>query len=342
MSPSIVALEPTNTSLPARSERSASGWRTFQAGIERRGSDLANHTRSSPSACTGMVTSPSLIASTTCALAGRVSVGGRRFHDIAGRALGDPQRLQRQARLDLAVEVEHERDAADDPVAVRQPVEKAEAARGVRQSGNRNEHAFELADERVRRIPDEGKARLGRQARLRAVMSRGEEFSEHHRTIGDRVRERHVAVGALLAARDVVGAMDGGALAGRRAVGRPVLFGKQDVEADRGDIRLRQRVDEVRHRLARPRPSADEVDRFVVDVDDPDGLIESVRPRKPALILVEDKIFQVDAERREQRRERQRQSVGAEDHEKIRSPLPRTAPGLFRPELHRIGDRVRT
>ena len=63
MSESSEALAPTNTILPARSERSASGWRTFQAGIERRGSDLANHTRSSPSASTGTTTSPTFIAS---------------------------------------------------------------------------------------------------------------------------------------------------------------------------------------------------------------------------------------------------------------------------------------
>ena len=193
------------------------------------------------------------------ALAGSVSEGGGRFHQIAGGALGDPQRLQRKARLDLAVEVEHERDIAHNPVVVRQPVEEAEAACCVGQGGNGNERPSELVDERVRRIPNEGKARLGRRARLRALMSWEEELSERHQAAGDRMRERHIAIRGFLAPLEVVGAMDSGALTGRRAFSGPVLLGEQDVEADRGDIRLRQLVDKIGHRLPRPRPSPDEM-----------------------------------------------------------------------------------
>ena len=152
-------------------------------------------------------------------------------------------------------------------------------------------------------------------------MGWGEEFSEHHQTTADRMRKRHVAVGALLAALHIVGAMGGAARAGFGAVARPVLFGEHDVEADRGGVRFRQLVDKIRHGLARPRPTAEKMNRLVVDVDDPDGLFEIVRPRIPALILVKDQILQVNAERREQGRKCQRQSVGAEDDEKIRSPL---------------------
>ena len=42
------------------------------------------------------------------------------------------------------------------------------------------------------------------------------------------------------------------------------------------------------------------MDRFVVDVDDAHRLIEIIGPRKPALILIEDEIFQIDPERRQQ------------------------------------------
>ncbi len=272
------------------------------------------------------------------ALARRVSEGGRRFHHIARRALGDTQRLHRQTRLDLAVDGEQERHAADDAVVVRQPVEKAEAARGVRESGNRNERSLELVEEGHRRVADEGEARLRDEARLRAIVGRGEEDAEHDGTIGNRVRETHIAVGALLAMPGLVGAMDGALGAGLHVCRRPVLLGEQDVEPDRGDIGLDQRLDEIRHGLARPRPSADEVNRLVVDVDDADRLIEIVGPRPPALVLIENEVFQIAPKRGEQRPKGQRQDIGADDDQPVGPPLPRSAQSLFRPKFHRIGD----
>ena len=106
------------------------------------------------------------------ALARRASIGGRGFHDIARRALGDAQRLDRQTRLDLAVDVEQERHAANDAVVVRQPVEKTEAARSVRKSGNWNKRSLQLVEEGHRRVADERKTRLRRKARLRAIVTR--------------------------------------------------------------------------------------------------------------------------------------------------------------------------
>ena len=168
-------------------------------------------------------------------------------------------------------------------------------------------------------------------------MRLGEIDAERDRAIGDRVRKRHVAVSALLAAFGLVGAVDNAGCAGSWAVDRPVLLGKQDVERNRGDIGLRQVVDEIRHRLARPRPSTDEMERLVVDVDDPHGLIERIRPRKPALILVEDEVLQIGAHRRGQGSDGERQDIGAHDDQPVGSPLPH---GVVRPEVHRIGDGV--
>ena len=242
-----------------------------------------------------------------------------------------------RTRLNLAVDVEQQRHAADDAVVVRQPVEKPEPGRRVGQNGNGNESAVEAVEEWRRRIADEGKARFRREARLRAVVRRGEEDAEHDRAVCDRVRESDVGVGTFLAMRRIVGAMDGALGAGLHITPGPLLFGKQHVEPDCGDVGLGQRLDKLRHRLTRPWPPANEMEGLVVDVDDADGLIEIVGPRTPALVLIEDEIFQIAAHRREQGAKGERQDIGAHHHQHIRPPLPQ---GLCRPRLHRTDDRI--
>src|SRR5260370_34373338 len=60
MSDKSEALAPMKTIFQARSERSAPGLRTFQAGIERRWAELANHTRRSPAGLGGRDIAPTL------------------------------------------------------------------------------------------------------------------------------------------------------------------------------------------------------------------------------------------------------------------------------------------
>ena len=124
------------------------------------GRTSANQTRNRPSAWSGTTTSPSLIELITSLLPAVLPIGGRRLHDISARALSDPQRLEREARLKLAVDAQKQGHAADDAVVVRQPVEKAKPGHVVGEFWDRNKDTVEIVDEIGRRIADEGKAGL--------------------------------------------------------------------------------------------------------------------------------------------------------------------------------------
>ncbi len=192
-------------------------------------------------------------------LAGGAAVGGRRFHDVARRPLGDPKRLEHEARLDLAVDCEQQRHAADHPVVVRQPVQEAETLRSVGEFRDRRQHAVEGRDQGRRRIADEGESGLGREARLGAVVGRREIRAEDDGTALDGLSKSGVAIGALLTTRRRIGAMAAALSALAEIAGRLVLLGKQVVEPDGGDVRLDERLDQIRHLPARPGPSADQV-----------------------------------------------------------------------------------
>ena len=150
----------------------------------------------------------------------------------------------------------------------------------------------------------------------------GEERSQRDGTTLYGMPEGDVSIRPLLTTCRLIGCANDPLQAGFLLVGRLVLLGEQDVESDRRGASLGQRLDQLRHCLAGPRPAADMADQFVVDVDDTHGLIEIIGPRKPALILVEDKIFQIDPEWRHQVADGQGQTIGKEDHQQIGSPLP--------------------
>ncbi len=275
------------------------------------------------------------------ALAGARAIGVGRLHHKARRALGDPQSLHSQARLDLAVDVEKQRHRADHAIVVRQPVEKAEPGRGVRQRRDRRERAVEVGQDGVRRLADEGKASFRDEPGVCGVGGRREERAENHRQPGNGVGEGDIPVRALLAVRGLVGAMRRRLRASLLVLARLILLGKKDVEADRGGVRFRQGVDQRRHRPSRPRPPADAPDRFVVDVDDPDRLIECVGSRPPALVLIEDEVLEVSPERREQAAERKHQGIGKDDDQQIGPPLPQLPKMCpYRAKPHQIDNRI--
>src|SRR5208283_4371409 len=99
--------------------------------------------------------------------------------------------------------------------------------------------------------------------------------------------------------------------------------------------------DQFRHRLPGPRPSTDEMNRLVVDVDDADRLIEVVGPRLPALVLIEDLVLQVVSQRTEQRAEGERDTIGTDDHQDVGAPFLQLAQRPLRPDRHPIGNRLR-
>ena len=73
---------------------------------------------------------------------------------------------------------------------------------------------------------------------------------------------------------------------------------EQEIERDRGGPGAFQRVDKRGKTLARPRPLPEPLERFFVDRDNADGLVERVRARLPALVLVEHQILHHGARRR--------------------------------------------
>ena len=151
------------------------------------------------------------------------------------------------------------------------------------------------------------------------------------------MREGDIAVGPFLAALRLIRAVNGRLSASLLILARLILLGKEHVEANGHGIRLRQRIDDRRHRLPRPWPTADALDRGVVDVDDPDRLLELVRSRLPALILIENEVLEVGPERRKQRPERERQGIGKGDDQDIGPPLPQLAQTRpYRSEKHQI------
>ena len=182
------------------------------------------------------------------------------------------------------------------------------------------------------------KPAFARETRLRAVVGRRQINAENDRTSLDRLAQRQGRRPRARGSATRPRGRDRSAQR-RRIAARLVLFGEQIVEADGGDIRLRQRLHQIRHLPTRPGPFAHEVDRFVVDVDDPDRLAEIVRPRLPSLVLVEHEVVDVRPERREQRAARKRQNICAEDHEDIGAPLLELAHRPLRPLLHLIVDR---
>ena len=73
---------------------------------------------------------------------------------------------------------------------------------------------------------------------------------------------------------------------------RPVRFGENDVEADRGGTMLGQPVDHSGEHGARPRPLPELADALVVDIDDSDRALGG-RAGTQRLVAVEDQEIQL-------------------------------------------------
>ena len=108
---------------------------------------------------------------------------------------------------------------------------------------------------------------------------------QQHVVIGQRGHVVEAALGAGIGAQDLHDAR------GRRAI----RFGEQDVIRDGRRTRIGQHLRQPRDVRARPRPLPQFRERRVVDVDDFDGS-RLIRPRRRALISVEDEIAHLDRE----------------------------------------------
>jgi len=129
--------------------------------------------------------------------------------------------------------------------------------------------------------------------------------AEHHVAAADRVGEELVVGGQRLQRLGDASRQDrhlGGHRRGREAIG----LGKEEVQADRRRLALRDARDELGHARARPRPLAVVRDRVLVDDDHRDRLGGALEREHP-LVAVEHRGAQrVGGERREQQEKRER------------------------------------
>ena len=114
-----------------------------------------------------------------------------------------------------------------------------------------------------------------------------------------------------------------GSVVGRGRGVAAVLFREQEIEGDRRDPGAFQRVDKRGEALARPRPLPEPLEQFVVDRDNADGLVECVRARLPALVLVEDQILHHRPRGRADNSSEQRQRASGRRGQCVKSGLVR-------------------
>ena len=102
-----------------------------------------------------------------------------------------------------------------------------------------------------------------------------------------------------------------------------VLFREQEVERDRGDPGVLQRIHQRRETLARPWPLTEPLERFFVDLNDAHGLVERVGARLPALVLVENQVLHDGAGGRANDAGQQREQAGGGRRQCVKSGLAR-------------------
>ena len=172
---------------------------------------------------------------------------------------------KRQAGIETAAELRHERHPPQDSVGVRRGVEEAGCASRICQ--NR-----QVADRVVRR-EERRPARFARRLHYRDP-DRVEHARARHvavRLEGESVAENHAA--ALEgASEDAVGLGRRGRVGIRPRRGVPVRLRQHDVERDNLGARRPEPLDQLRDQIAAPGPLSDGRQAALVDVDDRDAI----------------------------------------------------------------------
>ena len=235
---------------------------------------------------------------------GGFAAGVRRLDDIGRRALRDAQRLHGETRVQGAIHIEDERHPSHDPVGVRPPIEEAHSGRMLRELGHRRQKPRPRRQELCRVVAGGDESRLDGAAG--AIRQLGDEAPEDDGRVIHRPRKGCI-----------------GSVVGRgRGVGA-VLFREQEIEHNRRGPGAFQRLDKRGEALARPRPLPEPLEQFVVDRDDADGLVERIRSRLPALVLVEDHILHHGAHGRADNSSEQRQRASGRRGQCVKSGLVR-------------------
>ena len=209
--------------------------------------------------------------------------------DEPGSALRDPQRLDRQRRIEVLAVAGDERDLAHHAILGRRKAEHADARRRLVEDGEVANAAF--VGRQIGRwiVAAEGEAGLG-QGRRRGHPRRQHEPGDHRRP-GEARGENPVVV--ELGGRSRIGDLKSlpFELSDRERRRGAVRLGKHDVEPDRRGAVRREPIDDFRQHRPRPRPLAELPDAFVVYVDDRNRAFRC-RPRPQLLISVEDEVIQ--------------------------------------------------
>ncbi len=228
-----------------------------------------------------------------------------RLDQIGRGALRDPQALDGEARLNLTVDDDQQRHAAHHPVRVRLPVNEADSRGALGQNRQRPERAVEMRQIGRGVLADEGESALG--GNDAGKFGLGDELAQDDGLTAQRLGESRVALRARRPPR--------------RRSRRAIRLRKQYVEADRRRLRAGEGVDELRHLGPRPRPLAQPPDQLVVDVDDAHESLGPRRARPPALVLIEDDVLEIGAQRRQRLAERERARIDCDDDQQI-TPVP--------------------
>ncbi len=207
---------------------------------------------------------------------------------------GDAQHLDRQRRLDHAVDLADQRDAPHHAVHLLLDGDQAQAhgrafedfqivdQRGLRKDIGRRVGVRRPERPQMRAYGREfgGLGRLrnvgGVRARLAEDGAHGAHGLRHHLLVGGQILQR--------AARLGVGAAQ---LLGHPLRRGAVRLGEDGVEPDHRRALIAQRGDQVRHHRARPRPLTQLAEAFLVDVDDDDRALALRLPRLHAVVGVE-------------------------------------------------------
>ena len=225
-----------------------------------------------------------MIETGLCAIGG-FAAGIGRFQHKGPRALRHAQRLGRQRRDIFAGADIHQRHTPDDAVIIGNPVGGAQPRRRCVEYRQIGQNAGKAMQEGLRIVAGDREAGfLRRLARVAVIDQHG---SQHHRQLFDRLGEDGIVVDrAADQQRDLLGLI-GPKIFHIAAKRSPVRLGIHNVGRYRGGAGGADFADQFGHHRAGPGPLAENLQRFIVDIDDAHRLFFVIGARRQLLHAVE-------------------------------------------------------
>ena len=181
------------------------------------------------------------------------------------------------------IKPKHERDAANDLVAIGYPVERADSVGCILELGQVLAGALEEHQKRARIIATKGEARFCLQFSA-CSLSQGDRQDTW--ALLERVSKKPVIARLPCQSLRYRGCLADGQLFDDGLDRRAVRFRKEDVERHHGRPFGCQSLYEVTDGGSRPRPLPEHGERLFVDIDDADGQVGVIGLRIKALIVI--------------------------------------------------------